>query len=87
MAARRKVEVFSAGCALCDEAVATVQRLAASSTDVQVLDMRDAQVANRARALGIHAVPAVVIDGQLASCCAGRDVDEQVLRAAGIDQP
>lgn len=87
MAARRRVEVFSAGCAVCDEAVATVQRLAGSSCDVQVLDMRDAQVANRARALGIRSVPAVVIDGQLASCCAGRGVDEQVLRAAGIGQP
>ena len=87
MAARRIVEVFSAGCAVCDEAVATVQRLAGSSCDVQVLDMRDAQIANRAHALGIRSVPAVVIDGQLASCCAGRGVDEQVLRAAGIGQP
>ncbi|MBS2132223.1 thioredoxin family protein (plasmid) [Burkholderia thailandensis] len=87
MTIRRRVEVFSAGCAVCDEAVVTVQRLAGSSCDVQVLDMRDAQVANRARALGIRSVPAVVIDGQLASCCAGRGVDEQVLRAAGIGQP
>ncbi|UMY33493.1 thioredoxin family protein [Burkholderia contaminans] len=87
MAAKRMVEVFSAGCTVCDEAVATVQRLAGSSCDVQVLDMLDAQVASRARALGIRSVPAVVIDGQLAGCCTGRGVDEQVLRAAGIGQP
>lgn len=87
MTARRKVEVFSAGCAACDEAVATVQRLAGSSCDVQVLDMHDAQIASRARALGIRSVPAVVINGELASCCAGRGVDEQVLRATGIGQP
>ncbi|TES62195.1 hypothetical protein E2P84_42495 [Burkholderia cepacia] len=87
MNAKRKVEVFSAGCAVCDEAVATVERLAGSSCDVQVLDMRDAQVADRARALGISSVPAVVIDGRLASCCAGRGVDEQALRAAGMGRP
>ncbi|MDN7876567.1 thioredoxin family protein [Burkholderia aenigmatica] len=86
MAARRKVEVFSAGCAICDEAVATVQRLASSSCDVKVLDLRDEQVASRARTLGIRSVPAVVIDGQLARCCAGQGVDEEALRAAGIDQ-
>jgi hypothetical protein len=27
-------------------------------------------------------VPAVVIDGKLAGCCAGRGPDEQVLRSA-----
>jgi len=34
--------------------------------------------------LGIRSVPAVVIDGKLADCCAGRGVDETVLRAAGL---
>ncbi|RQR51789.1 hypothetical protein DIE19_28940 [Burkholderia sp. Bp9126] len=87
MTTRRRVEVFSAGCAVCNETVVIVQRLACPSCDVQVLDMNDAQVADRARKLGIRSVPAVVIDGQLASCCAGRGVDEQSLRAAGLGQP
>jgi hypothetical protein len=29
----------------------------------------------------------VVIDGQLADCCAGRGVDEETLRRAGVGQP
>ncbi|MDD1494081.1 MULTISPECIES: thioredoxin family protein [Burkholderia] len=87
MTTRRRVEVFSAGCAVCNETVVMVQRLACPSCDVQLLDMNDAQVADRARKLGIRSVPAVVIDGQLASCCAGRGVDEQSLRAAGLGQP
>src|SRR6516165_10103619 len=41
-------------------------------------------VARRAKSLGIRSVPAVVIDGKLADCCAGRGVDETVLRAAGL---
>lgn len=68
MTAKRKVEVFSAGCAVYEEAVAMVKRFACPACDVQVLDMHDAQVAKRAKALGIRSVPAVVIDDQLASC-------------------
>ena len=39
---------------------------------------------SRAKELGIRSVPAVVIDGKLASCCAGRGVDIEVLKAAGL---
>jgi hypothetical protein len=49
--------------------------------------MTDARVATRAKSLGIRSVPSVVIDGKLADCCAGRGVDEQVLRAAGLGSP
>jgi hypothetical protein len=49
-----------------------------------VHDMKDINVAKRALSLGIHSVPSVVIDGELADCCAGRGVDERVLRAAGL---
>ena len=37
--------------------------------------------------LGIRSVPAVVIDGALADCCAGRGPDMTTLRRAGLDQP
>ena len=84
MAGKRRVEVFSAGCALCDETVAMVRRIACSSCEVEVLDMRDASVAARAKSLGIRTVPAVAIDGRLAACCTGAGPDEAVLRAARI---
>ena len=87
MANRRRVEVFSAGCPACDDAVALVERLACPSCDVTVLDMKNPQVADRARALGVRAVPAVAIDGQLAACCRGAGVSEEALRQAGIGQP
>lgn len=84
---KRKVEVFSAGCPVCTEAIELVNRVACASCEVSVLDMKDPQVAQRARQLGIRSVPAVVIDGQLAECCAGRGPDEAALRAAGLGQP
>lgn len=87
MATKRRIEVFSAGCPTCDEAVKLVESLACPSCEVTVLDMHDANVAGRAKNLGIRTVPAVVIDGTLAGCCTGRGPDEAALRAAGVGQP
>ena len=87
MSTQRNVEVFSAGCPACDETVSMVRDVACPSCDVSVLDMNDPTVANRAKSLGIRSVPAVVIDGELADCCAGRGPDEATLRAAGLGQP
>ena len=87
MTVKRKVEVFSAGCSLCQETVALVNRVACSSCEVTVLDMQDDEVARRAKSLGVRSIPAVAIDGVLAECCAGRGPDEATLRAAGLGQP
>lgn len=84
MTAKRKIEVFSAGCPACQETVALVKQVACPSCDVSSLDMHDAKVAQRAKGLGIRSVPAVVIDGKLADCCQGRGPDEATLRAAGL---
>lgn len=86
MTAKRKVEVFSAGCPACQDAIKLVNRLSCGSCDVAILDMNDVNVAKRARDLGVRSVPAVAINGQLASCCAVGGVDEQALRAAGLGQ-
>jgi len=87
MTDKRKIEIFSAGCAVCDGTVARVREIACASCDVRVLDMHDDHVAERAAELGVTSVPAVVIDGKLAACCAGNRIDESALRAAGLGQP
>jgi hypothetical protein len=86
MSNKRTVEVFSAGCPACEETIALVNRVACLSCEVLVLDMKDPAVASRAKGLGIRSVPAVVIDGTLADCCAGRGPAEATLRAAGLGQ-
>ena len=80
MATKRKIEVFSAGCALCHEVIDVVRREAGSSSLVTVQSMMDARVLRRAEELGVRSVPAVAIDGKLASCCTGKGVDLQVLK-------
>lgn len=81
MAATKKVEIFSAGCSACKETIEMVKRLA-SSHEVVIHDMNKSDIASKAKQYGVRSVPAVVIDGKLASCCAGRGAEEHVLRAA-----
>jgi glutaredoxin len=81
---KRKVEVFSAGCPVCAETVKLVQQITCSSCEVEVLDMNKPDVAAKARQYGVKTVPAVAIDGKLASCCTGSGPDEAALRSAGL---
>ena len=86
MTTKRKIEVFSASCPVCEQTVELVKRIACDSCDVTVLDLHDAEVASKAKKLSIKSVPAVVIDGKLAQCCENRGPDEATLRAAGLGQ-
>ncbi len=87
MNAKRQIEIFSAGCPVCQETIERVKEAACPSCEVEVLDMNDPSVADRATSLGIGSVPAVVIDGHLANCCAGRGPDIATLQAAALGQP
>lgn len=89
--ANRSVEVFTAGCYLCDEAVKAVRELACENCSVQVYDLREGCATNECREktakYGIHRVPAVVVDGKLVDCCGPQTpVSRQALRKAGIGQ-
>ena len=80
-----KIEVFIAGCPLCDEAVETVKQTACPNCEVTIYDLRtDTTALGRAKQYGINRVPAVAVNGKLSSCCEGSKVDPEALRAAGV---
>ncbi len=87
MSNSRTVEVFTAGCPLCDDVVEQVRALACESCDVQVVSLQEDEGARRAETVGVQSVPAVAVNGTLADCCQGRGVNEDDLRAAGIGDP
>lgn len=88
---RRTIEIFTAGCPCCTEAVDTVEDLACSSCEVVVYDISDdtgeTEGRKKAEQYGIKRVPAVVVDGKLASCCANDGVDPDILEQMGVGQP
>jgi glutaredoxin len=87
MTIKRKIEIFSAGCPACVDAIKLVRSIACSSCEVEVLDMHKDAIATKAKQYGVRSVPAIVIDGKLADCCAGRGVDETYLKSAGVGAP
>lgn len=82
---QRKIEVFVAGCPVCEDTVKLVKSIACPSCNIQILDMstnKDAQ--NRAKKYGIKRVPTVVIEGKISDCCQQNAVDEKTLRQLGV---
>ena len=85
---KRNVEIFVAGCQLCDEAVKLVEGLACDSCEVIVHDLREGCATNecreKAKRYGITRIPSIAIDGKFADCCQIDGVTEHALRAAGL---
>lgn len=86
MAVKRLVEVFTAGCPLCEPVVKTVHDLACPSCEVKVYDLRKEGL-EKARQIGIARVPAVAVNGKVADCCRSTGVDVGVLKALGVGVP
>jgi glutaredoxin len=83
--AKRQVEVFTAGCPVCEPAVRLVNDLACPDCEVTVHNLNEVG-AEKAASYAIKTVPAVVVDGQIVSCCDNRGPDRDELAAAGIGQ-
>jgi len=81
--AKRQVEVFTAGCPVCEPAVEMVNQLACPDCEVTVYQLQE-RGAEKAAEYGIKTVPAVVVDGRIVSCCDNRGPNRSELSAAGI---
>jgi glutaredoxin len=84
----RQVELFIAGCPLCDDAVKLVQSLLCPNCELKVYDLREGCATDECRELaqryGVQRVPSVVVDGRLADCCRTGGIDEATLRSLGV---
>ena len=84
MPEKRTIEIFSAGCPICREAIEQVKSISCSTCEIRILDTNEPAVATRAREMGVKSVPAVAVNGKLAGSCAGQGIDLEVLRKAGV---
>ncbi|GEM_PF-97733 len=85
--AKRKVEVFTAGCPVCTDLVDLVKATACPNCEVTVYSLNQGQGVEEAKQYGIEAVPAVVVEGKLLDCCKRAHVTKHDLEAAGIGKP
>ena len=84
--AKRRVEVFTAGCPVCAPTVQMVQELAGPDCEVTIYDLRESG-ADKAAEYGLTVVPAVVVDGQLAACCVHPGPTREELEAGIGERP
>jgi hypothetical protein len=83
--ARRRVEIFSAGCRTCTSTIEQLRQVIDPRHEIVVHDLHANDVAaERAEAFGIRTVPAVVVDGSLLACCKNKGPTLQELYAAGL---
>jgi len=75
------IEVFSAGCDACNDAVRTVRDVACPECKVAGVSVASVIGNARASGFGIARVPAVVVNGVLAECCRGGAPDRDHLAA------
>lgn len=87
---KRKVEVFTAGCPLCEDAVKLVKSAACPDCEVVVYDLNKGCSTNecreKAKAYEVKRVPAVAVNGRLLDCCKQGPVTAEALKAAGVGQ-
>jgi glutaredoxin 3 len=83
---QRKVEVFTAGCPLCEETIALVKQLSCPGCDVTIIDLRETGI-EKAKEYGVNSVPTVIVDGKILECCTRGKPTAEDLKAAGIGIP
>ena len=71
----KKIEIFSAGCPLCEETLKSVQDLPLESCEITIHDLNETSGAQRAKELKVARVPAIAVNGQLLSCCESEKPD------------
>lgn len=85
---KRQIEVFTAGCPVCEPTVKTVKEMACDSCDVTVYDLvkqcDDKVCVDKMKEYNITSLPAVAVNGKLLACCQNRGVSKEELAAAGI---
>jgi glutaredoxin 3 len=86
--AKRKVEIFSAGCSTCQRTIEQLREQIDARHEIVIHDMKkDERAAEKAEAFGIRTVPAIVVDGFLLACCKNKGPTLQELHAAGLAKP
>lgn len=78
------IEVFIAGCPLCEPAVQTVKETACPNCVVTIYNLQNGEGKEEADKYGVTRVPTVVVDGKVAGCCQSGTVNADDLRAAGV---
>jgi len=85
---KRQIEVFTAGCPVCEPVVKMINEMTCASCEVTVynlVEQCESKIClDKMNEYNITSLPAVVVNGELLSCCKGRRITKEDLAAAGV---
>lgn len=88
---KRKIELFTAGCTVCEPVVEMVKSMACSSCEVIIYNLSQPcetkECLEKVKTYGIKALPAIAVNSKLLSCCQNKGISVDELRKAGIGEP
>ncbi len=87
---KRQVEIFTAGCPVCEPVVQMVKDTACDNCEITIHNL-SAQCESKIyvtkmEEYQIKRLPAIVVDGQLLGCCKNIEITKKDLIDAGIGQ-
>lgn len=87
---KRRIELFTAGCTVCEPVVEMVKAMACSSCEVVIYNVAQPcdtkECLEKVKAYGIKALPAIAVDGKMLPCCENIGISVDELKKAGIGQ-
>lgn len=85
---KRQVEVFTAGCPICEPVVKMVKEMICDSCEVTVyntIEQCDSKACiNKMEGYNITSLPAVAVNGKLLACCQNNGISVDELKSSGI---
>lgn len=86
---KRTVEIFTAGCPVCDPVVQMVKETACIDCEITIYDTvklcDDKTCVDKMQRYGINRLPSIIVNGQLLDCC-NQPISKDDLIKAGIGQ-
>ena len=83
------IEIFTAGCPVCNPVVKLVKETAKDNWELIVYDLakqhNEKSLTDKIRKYGINRIPSIVMDGKLLACC-NNEITRQDLIKEGIGQ-
>jgi hypothetical protein len=81
---KKQVEIFTAGCPICEPVVQLVKDTASSNCEITIYNLSEVGNDNICKKYNVKRLPSIAIDGKLLECCKNIEITKEDLISAGI---
>jgi hypothetical protein len=81
---KKQVEIFTAGCPVCEPVVELVKDTASSNCEITIYNLSEISNHSVYKKYNIKRLPAIAVNGKLLECCKKIEITKEDLISAGI---